>query len=1117
MQKSPKYIPDTPHGDDFFKIHTQIAEMLFKTIKSEDLTKDSFTFGLLGSWGSGKSLTVGKLKDKLKDENDVLFFEFDVWKYVDTSLYRSILIDLEKDLKNKADDGKINASYKVGINTSEGKNLHEVLYKSSQISEPKLSVPEDAISKLMVKWSKDKLGKVGNFFILTPASVIFTIIKHIVSQGKLFYFLLIIGILFSCIYYYRSNIETYFPFLNDAYLKPIFKFLAFSVLGLSAVELIKKSFLDLYEVMLPKATSNVIITSPPTFAQDQFETIFKGVIDNISANGTKKLVIVFDNIDRCEPDLTMQILTGLKTFLDQKNCFYLIPCDDIRIKKHLKKTLRAEDDYLDKIIQAYIRIPMIESEDKVSFIEECIKKADFELLESDELKIGQILTYAYKGDTPRQIKRFFNDFISYYRLAEVIDTDKKTLLKDIAYFTFMIAIKQKWPEVETLIVEDSNFFKESNHLVSSTKMHEDCVYFVEKCSSWINHDIDPAIFIYLKDSKNSSTQVQKILLEDSDDFILTTSLIQQISQFVAITYSKGKILFFENSIERLKQIIEKRKAELPEKYLIELFKIYILNILNHQSSQNPSKNGSFFISHAKFISQNIDLVNKIDFNRINAVQENICDTLRKTGHNEDMEALYSSVIGKFHKPNLKKIFNQITNEEFKKITPFILLTDKDFIYQICEPKIIENIANDVNFQKDESEFLKILVHVLATSDSVDAQFITSTKFTQSIQQVVSHTQLHPHDTYVLNGLEMLPGLKWNSADKPNFDSYLNTRINVLFQHGQNDLAVNYCIQGLAHNGAHMIDTFAVNGNNNLGQKQFFNIFIQKITSKILVDSLSNVKLKDEILKLASNYNLSAIVLEKIEIQHLRNNLEFLSCNNIDWLLALLSIPESKRNEAVNEKSDSFEKRVVDLYIKIYPELIYTKYEPVLPLIKELETQDLLIEKALDYFFKDQAKYNSNIVEIIKLYANAREGMTSSVYANHKLLLIEFNNVALFQTLIAKLNEIDRKDYIQRLLGKINNELKSGTNWLDMLYAISSDLSKTELLDNQKVVMELIKELFEISREETYNVIGNLLLNKLKEDSPNRNFNLDKQIELLIASDNKTPEFKTELQKHLNNK
>src|SRR5207344_2371648 len=91
MEKSPKYIPDTPHGDDFFKIHTQIAEMLFKTIKSEDLTKDSFTFGLLGSWGSGKSLTVGKLKDKLKDETNILFFEFDVWKYVDTSLYRSIL------------------------------------------------------------------------------------------------------------------------------------------------------------------------------------------------------------------------------------------------------------------------------------------------------------------------------------------------------------------------------------------------------------------------------------------------------------------------------------------------------------------------------------------------------------------------------------------------------------------------------------------------------------------------------------------------------------------------------------------------------------------------------------------------------------------------------------------------------------------------------------------------------------------------------------------------------------------------------------------------------------------------------------------------------------------
>ncbi len=85
MDKSPKYLADTPHNDDFFNIHSQIAETLKGIIKSEDVSSYSFTLGLLGSWGSGKSLTIKLLRDLLKGEKDIIFIEFDVWKYIDTS------------------------------------------------------------------------------------------------------------------------------------------------------------------------------------------------------------------------------------------------------------------------------------------------------------------------------------------------------------------------------------------------------------------------------------------------------------------------------------------------------------------------------------------------------------------------------------------------------------------------------------------------------------------------------------------------------------------------------------------------------------------------------------------------------------------------------------------------------------------------------------------------------------------------------------------------------------------------------------------------------------------------------------------------------------------------
>lgn len=1118
MEKSPKYIPDTPHGADFFNIHSQIAEMLFKTIKSEDLTKDSFTFGLLGSWGSGKSLTVGKLREKLKDENDVLFFEFDVWKYVDTSLYRSILIDFEKELKNKAEEGKVPESFKIGIQTSEGKDLHDLLYKSTQVTTPVVTNPNDWISRQIEKHRKTTSGKLYRYTILSLLKTIILTWNYIISRTEMFYFLLLLGVLFSSAYYYRSNIIDIFPFLGDAFLKPVFKFLSFTVLGLSAVEIIKEAYKDMFKEVLPKANNNVIITSPPTFAQDQFESIFKKIIEVISDCGKKKVVIVFDNIDRCESNLTIQILTGLKTFLDQKKCFYLIPCDDIRIKSHLVETHRSEDDYLDKIFQAYLRIPIIESEDKITFIEDCIKKADFELSTSDKNRISEILTYAYKGDTPRQIKRFFNDFISYYRLAEVIDPKKENLLKDVPYFTFMIAIKQKWPELESLILQDTNFFKESHRTTQPPVLAEDCIYFIEKCSAWINYDSDPAMFIHLKDSRNSGGKIQKILIEEDNNFVITYSLIQQINNFIRTQYFKQKYLFFQNSVNRLKEIIEKQQSELDEFLLIELFKAYIGNVVLHSQASYEGKNGSYVISHAKFISNNVELIRKIDFNNIDNVESEVCNTIRKVGFTDDVGRLYSNIVKTFSQQNLKKIFNQIANEDFKKFIPLLLLTDRTKVYDVCHPIIIENAVKQYNFLKEDKQFIDLLAHLVGLSESDGIERIIGTNLTAALPQFVNHGAAHPNDTLILNALETLGELRWNSQDKVNFDSYMNTRITILFQHGQNELGIRYCIQGLKYQATNAKNYFRHNPQiNNLNTQHIFNLLIQQISNKDLQGLWRFTEIKENIFRIASTNNLFSKVLEKVDIQYLRNNIQLFAYNHVNCLRDLLSVPLEKRDQSPNENSKDempFEEKVIDQYLKTYPALIFDNYNLVLDLVKSPALTDLIIEKALDSFFNDYEKYKTHITDIIKNRIGENVELRSKIYSNHKLTLIEINQEDLFSTLVNKLNEQDRKDYIQRLLGKINSDLKIGINWLDMLYSISSHLTVAELLDNQRLVIELITELFEISREQTYNVVGNLLLNKLKVGSPSRNFNLNKHIEALINSANKSDDFKTELKKHL---
>ncbi len=1116
MAKVPKYIPDTPHGDDFFKIHSQIAEMLQKTIVAEDVSKNSFTLGLLGSWGSGKSLTVGKLREKISVNQNILFIEFDVWKYVDTSLYRSILIDFEKDLRIKAGAGLIPESYKVGIKTTEGKNLHDVLYKSTQTATPEIKQADDSLSKLIEKWEKTPKGKIISFFTLRIANTFRVVGKYLISRSELFYFLLISILLFAFLYYYKSNIADFFPFLKDSYLKPVIKVLLFTVFGFSAIELFKESFKDLFKELLPKTNNNIIITSPPTFAQDQFEGIFKGVVNEISDNGNKKIVIIFDNIDRCESNVTIQILTGLKTFLDQKNCFYLIPCDDLRIKRHLTKTKRAEDDYLDKIFQAYIRIPLIEGDDKIIFIEKCIELADFELIKKDELKISQILTLAYKAETPRQIKRFFNDFISYYRLAEIVDPNKEILLKDIALFTFMIAIKQKWSEVENVILDNPNFFKElENYNGKLDIVPKDCYQFIDNCVSWIDHTVDPANFIYLKNSKNSSNQVQRIFIDNFNEFKITTPLIQQIEKYLSNLKTSNRFILFESGIERLKEIIESKNNEIEEHLLPDLFQVYFRIIMLHNSSETENKKQSFFLSHSNFIAKHIEKINTLDLNLIPNIEKQLCELIRKAEMSENVIELYNSLKNQFDINNIKLIFDKITYDEYIRLHQLAINTNKEKLITVLTPHTIEAIANTLSFNKDENLFIQ-LIDYLNDSDKINpTKLIISSKISQTFGQIQSHPSSHPYDNFILKALSALNSSDWSETDKNNFNTYLDARLQLFFTQGQNDLGINYCIEGI-RNGIPIVQNyFVANGQPNLNGQNIFTPFIERVNEPVLEIGIDNAGIRDNILRISSAYNIQSKVFEKLNFDFIQRKIDLLIYNHAHWLIDLLKQYDIRKAQNFDVNLlDAFEKNVVEKYILTFPDLIYSQYVAVLDQLKNDQNKNHFIEKAVEHFRISPVANAPQIALLINKVNFEVETVMSKIYNNSKMQLIEIDNQELFKGLVTKLSGRDREDYLDRIFIKVNTDLKTPGQTKIILQSISSILSSEDLQNKQRVVVDLIKELFKPSREEADIKVGMELLKSLKNGNRNRNLGVDDNIKQLLNTENKSEALKNELKELL---
>lgn len=1108
----PNYLPDTPYGKDFFEIHSQISEMLYTTIQRESLKENSFTLGLLGSWGSGKSMTIKKLRERVKREDDILFFEFDVWKYVDSSLYRSILIDLERMLQKKANDDLVPAQFKDGIPTKKGtKNLNEVLYQSMQEATKMETKDPDWFSKKSLAL-KNK-GKWGRLFEATLFSIFWSICKIALftySRSRIFWFFVIIGSSFASAYYYRSNIISWMPFLSDVYIKPIFQYLTYGIFGLAGVELFKESLKDFYSEMLPKSNHNVLITSPPTFAQDQFEDMFKSVINTVSNNGEKKIVIVFDNIDRCESNVTIQILTGLKTFLDHKYCFYLLPCDDLRIKEHLNKK-KESDDYLDKIFQACLRIPPIEEGDKYSYIKDCLTKAAFTFDNiDDENKLIQILTLAYKGDTPRQIKRFFNDFVSYYRLAAIIDPEKKYLLKDMGYFALMIAIKQKWQEVENYILNDPSFFREFNTYKDNQAIPADAKQFIEVCLSWIDYSYDSSSFIFLKTSNSSYNYVERILNQGDQNVELSDSLVKQIEGYFDTLKTDKRLILFEAYIEQLKKILEIKIKEEESPTTLRLLQVYFKNIIWHKSNPTESKKQTYFVTHAPFIMSVSEMVSKLYKNFVPTVEREIASNIRANPGNAEMLALYKVISQTLPAEIQNLIFKDAKYEDLVPFKEHFKAIPADKVNKVLDIKTMEGIANAITFSRDESIFVDVISTLNGGVALKPSYEIISKKLSESLVPMHSHPGEHPHDNFILKGISCMTTDNWEAQAAQTYNSHLNARVNVLFQHGIVELALRHVIEAIRNNMQCVPSFFAANGTNNLNTQAVFQLWLSKTSEEIFIQAMNNDATKNEITRVAIHYGITDAVITKLNPQYLLENIDRLMINNQPWMISMIKYEGIVTADGNNEKINLLRDSVLAKYQAQFKDLIYPHYPTVIPLLGTERHRDGYVLNAIEYFKSDHKTNAEHIANILNLVGTNFAELMPKVFNNSKVQFVELDNVNLFKALYAKLPSKEKEEYLSRLYGRFDNDLKSQVPARNILNSLSEIVSAEDLHKGQRNILSIISELFEPSRNEVDVNLGITIAKKLKSDNPNRNLGIDKIVENHLKTGNKSEQINNEL-------
>lgn len=445
--------------------HNSIAPAL-KKILTDDTSPH--TIGLFGAWGAGKSTVIEMVKND--DELDLPVFIFDAWKYKDDTLRRTFLIKLVDFLK----DNKIKID----------ENILTPLYNSTTDSVTKNGRSADEQKK---PWYKKLWGYARRFALLITlvVSVVFIVLFNTIWQH------LSVAELFKTVLSFTASVSVLVVVLKPA-IEEIVKVAVNSLFSkqVSQTELITKTI------------QQDRLNSP-----EQFEAKFIEILEHVN----KKMVIVFDNIDRVQGDVAISMLSTIKTFMysNAKNgLVFIVPCDPTAIEVQVEKYFyginggRSDSfgaaEYLRKIFNLIIWIPDFINTDLEQYTKDLIAKTGeiSKLLDDEDVIL--VINSAFSRN-PREIIQFINNLI-----AMVIST-RGTGVKDIidgniAYLAKVLIIRQKFPKAYESLKENWHH-PEAISNDEEPGASSDFTNFMQRTSRITVDDAEP--FIYFKDPADS--------------------------------------------------------------------------------------------------------------------------------------------------------------------------------------------------------------------------------------------------------------------------------------------------------------------------------------------------------------------------------------------------------------------------------------------------------------------------------------------------------------------------------------------------------------------------------------------------------------------------------------
>lgn len=376
-----------------------------KTIIKNAPREGTFTIGLFGEWGSGKSSIIKTVKEEItknhKEFGSIRFVIYDAWKYVQDSFRRMFLLNLQKELKQERTE------------------LMERFYCNKTVEQT-----------IKLNFSSQK----------------FSLICHTL--------LLISLVLLISLPYISDNLPTIWSIAT-------FSTFIISLIGL-LIRLVFKCFNEL------KTSMNTPLMFAPEQFEDCFKDIihhalkkntFKSIRNWVTGNTDKndKIIIVIDNIDRCSSDTSYELLTDIKNFMgNYDNLIFIIPIDDSALKKHLIKNNNSNKDaeeFLRKFFNVELRIKPLEHVELYDFTANLNKK----YMLSFQPDTISIISNDY-ATNPRRIIQLCNNLTSEIDILSK-SHNKEFLERNESIICKALIIREEWPEYYRLILSNNILLK----------------------------------------------------------------------------------------------------------------------------------------------------------------------------------------------------------------------------------------------------------------------------------------------------------------------------------------------------------------------------------------------------------------------------------------------------------------------------------------------------------------------------------------------------------------------------------------------------------------------------------------------------------------------------------